>query len=126
MKHLLLDTHVFLWWLMDDPALQITTKTAISNPGNQVYISAATVWELSIKQALGKVQAPDDLSAVVQEERFFELPITLSHAQQAGRLPRYHKDPFDRMLIAQAQAEGLLLVTHDPQIVQYSVQILPA
>lgn len=126
MKLLLLDTHVFLWWLTDDPALRGSTKTAISNPGNQVYISAATVWELSIKQALGKVEAPEDLSAVVEEERFFKLPITLYHAQRAGRLPWYHKDPFDRMLIAQAQAEGLLLVTNDQQIVQYAVQILPA
>ena len=91
-----------------------------------MYISAATVWKISIKQALGKLEAPDDLSDVVEAERFFTLSITLYHAQLAGRLPCYHKDPFDRMLIAQAQAEGLILVTHDPQIVKYSVQTLSA
>ncbi len=121
MKRLLLDTHVFLWWLSDDPQLSKAAKSAISAPRNQVHVSAATTWEISIKKSLGKLSAPDDIDAIVEQEGFLKLPITLFHGDQAGLLPELHKDPFDRMLIAQAQAEGLIIVTHDKKITQYSI-----
>ena len=127
MKRLLLDTHIFLWWLTEDPALHKHVKQTIIDSGNQVYISAATVWEISVKQTLGKLTLPEDMERdmekVVEEERFLKLPISLYHAQIAGGLPMIHKDPFDRMLIAQAQAQRLLLVTDDMQIKKYPVQV---
>lgn len=126
MRRLLLDTHVLLWWLSDDERLGDMAKAAIASPNNQVYVSAATTWEISIKKALGKLAVPDDMGALVEEEGFVDLPISLYHGDQAGRLPDLHKDPFDRMLIAQAQAEGLVLVTHDSSITQYPVQTLAA
>lgn len=124
MKRLLLDTHVFLWWLNDDAALGARARTEISNRKNQVYISAVTAWEISIKRALGKLQAPRDIESIVDDERFLRLDITLRHSEQAGDLPPFHRDPFDRMLIAQAQVNGLILVTADSQLEQYEVKLM--
>ena len=126
MKRLLLDTHVFLWWLNDDPALGKRVKSEIGNGRNQVYVSAATAWEISIKRALGKLQAPGDIESVVEEERFIKLNISLRHGEQAGELPPFHRDPFDRMLVAQAQSDGLILVTADGQFEQYGVNLMKA
>lgn len=126
MKRLLLDTHVFLWWLSDDPQLGKISRIAISEPRNQVYISAVSTWEASIKKMSGQLSAPDDLDAVVEEEQFIKLPITLFHGDQAGMLPQYHKDPFDRMLVAQAQSEGLIIVTNDKMIRQYAIRTMDA
>ena len=121
---LLLDTHALLWWLADDPALTPVARTAIRAGGTLVLVSAATAWEISIKQALGKLEAPDDLEAALVASRFLPLPITVAHALAAGRLPRHHDDPFDRMLIAQAQYAQLTIVTHDPKFRLYAVDIL--
>jgi len=99
-------------------------KAAIADPLNQVYVSAATTWEISIKKTLGKLDAPDDLERIVEEEYFIKLPISLYHGEMAGRLPSHHPDPFDRMLIAQAQAEGLTIVTGDKRFARYGVKIL--
>jgi len=126
MLRLLLDTHVFLWWLNDDSQLGICAKTAIADGKNQVFISAATGWEISIKRALGKLNAPNDLDSFVEDEGFTHLPVTFFHGSQAGLLPMHHKDPFDRMLIAQAQAEGLQLVTVDEIIQKYGVRTMHA
>ena len=126
MQRLLLDTHAFLWWLADDPHLGRRARTRIADAGNQVFVSAATGWEISIKKGLGKLVAPDDLDAVVEEEGFTHLPISFFHGEQAGALPDHHKDPFDRMLVAQAQAEGLVIVTRDPAIHRYGVRTLNA
>ena len=126
MKRLLLDSHVFLWWLVDAPNLGNQTKGIISDPRNEVYISAATTWEISIKVALGKLTAPTDVSSIIEQEQFIELPISAYHGDQAGQLPPIHRDPFDRMLIAQAQAEGLILVTHDNAIKNYTVRVFDA
>ena len=126
MKRLLLDTHVFLWWLNDDPALGEHARGEISNGRNHVYVSAATVWEMSIKRALGKLQAPGDIEAVVEAERFIKLNISLRHGEQAGALPPFHRDPFDRMLIAQAQSDNLILVTADDQFEQYGASLMKA
>lgn len=121
MKRYLLDTHVFLWWLSGDSSLGPRSMEVISNGMNDVYVSAATTWEISIKKAMGKLKSPDDMDAVVEEERFLKLPISLYHGQIAGSLPSHHRDPFDRMLIAQAQAEGLILVTSDKMFAKYGV-----
>ncbi|MFZ1201169.1 MAG: type II toxin-antitoxin system VapC family toxin, partial [Desulfobacterales bacterium] len=104
MLKLLLDTHVLLWWLEDSPLLNTKAKETISKGQNQVYVSAATTWEASIKKSLGKLEAPDDLDGIIKDERFLELPISCYHGQLAGHLPPIHRDPFDRMLVAQAQA----------------------
>lgn len=126
MQRLLLDTHAFLWWLADDPALGGQARSRIADPVNPVFVSAATGWEIGIKRALGKLTAPDDLDSLVESEGFAHLPVTFFHGEQAGALPHYHRDPFDRMLIAQAQAEGLVIVTRDPVIRAYGVRTLSA
>ena len=123
---LLLDTHVVLWWLANDASLGEEAKEGISAPGSSVFVSAATAWEISIKQALGKLDAPSDLVRQIELNRFEPLPVTVSHAYAAGSLPRYHEDPFDRVLVAQAMAEGLTLVTRDPRIGLYGVDTLAA
>jgi PIN domain nuclease of toxin-antitoxin system len=125
-KRLLLDTHVLLWWLSDDPQLGKSSRQAIANPRNQVYVSAASAWEISIKRSIGKLTAPDDMDAIVESEGFEKLPITLFHGDQAGLLPELHKDPFDRVLIAQAQSEGLVIVTNDEKIIQYKIRTMDA
>lgn len=121
---LLLDTHALLWWLADDPALSPVARAAIAAGPTRVFVSAASAWEMSIKHAQGKLESPDDLEAQLITHRFQPLPITVAHALVAGRLPRHHGDPFDRMLIAQAQFHQLTVVTHDPRFQPYSVPIL--
>jgi PIN domain nuclease of toxin-antitoxin system len=122
---LLLDTHALLWWLADE-GLTEQARDAIADPANLVILSAASAWEISIKKALGKLSAPDDLEQQAEESGFSPLPITIAHALAAGRLPRHHDDPFDRMLIAQAFAEGLTIVTHDKRFADYNAPTLPA
>lgn len=123
---LLLDTHVLLWWLDDPSRLSDAARSAIRRPSNLVYISAATVWEIEIKRASGKLEAPEDLGRVLTQNRFFELPITTRHAQVAASLPDFHRDPFDRMLIAQARIIRAYLATRDAQIERYDVLRLRA
>ena len=122
---LLLDTHVVLWWLADDPGLPEEIKDRLDHEPD-VRVSAATIWEIAIKQALGKISAPADLPGLVRDSGFRELPIDFAHAIAAGRLPLIHRDPFDRMLVAQARCEDLTLVTRDPRCQQYEVAILRA
>ena len=121
---LLLDTHALLWWLADE-GLTDQARDAIADPANLVMVSAASACEISIKKALGKVSAPDDLERQVDESGFSPLPISIAHALAAGQLPRHHDDPFDRMLIAQAFAEGLIIVTHDKRFADYNAATLP-
>jgi len=122
--NLLLDTHVLLWWLADDPALPVAARAAIANPGTTVLVSAASVWEISIKQAAGRLDAPDDLIDTIEHNDFDTLPITASHALAAGRLAPHHADPFDRLLIAQADQDRLTLVTVDRRFADYDVELL--
>ena len=122
---LLLDTHVVLWWLTDDPTLSEEIKTRLDHEPD-IYISAATIWEVSIKQAIGKVAEPAELPERIRGSGFRELAISFDHAVAAGRLPPLHRDPFDRMLVAQARCDDLTLVTRDPRCQQYDVAILPA
>ncbi|WP_350281319.1 type II toxin-antitoxin system VapC family toxin [Kribbella sp. HUAS MG21] len=122
---LLLDTHVLLWWLQDTDDLSNELKERIDTE-LEVYVSAATIWELSSKAASGKIDLPDDLGGVVEDSGLSELPIRTSHAELAGRLPAIHRDPFDRMLVAQALVERLTLVTRDRLIQKYDVPVLEA
>ena len=118
---LLLDTHVLLWWLEDPSKLSKQAKKAIQDGTNRVYVSAAVAWEIAIKRALGKLDAPDDLEEIMNANRFMSLPVTIPHALAVLALPDYHRDPFDRMLIAQALHEGFRLVTRDQEIAKYHV-----
>lgn len=120
---LLLDTHVVLWWMTDDPALSHRTKALLDNEPD-VYVSAATVWEVAVKQATGKLTGPTDLPELIRDSEFRTLPVTADHAITAGRLPPIHRDPFDRILIAQAQRENLTLATRDNLIPRYIVATL--
>ena len=120
---LLLDTRVLLWWLADE-GLTDQARDAIADPGNMIMVSAASAWEISIKRALGKLRAPDDFARQLDDGGFTPLPISLAHGLASGELPRHHDDPFDRMLIAQAFAEGLTVVTHDKRFSDYAVPIL--
>jgi PIN domain nuclease of toxin-antitoxin system len=122
--NLLLDTHVLLWWLADDSSLQSAARDAIRDESNIVHVSAATAWEISIKKALGKLDAPDDLANALEVNNFRSLEITVAHATKAGALPRHHDDPFDRLLIAQAQTEQLTLVTHDAKFRAYEISVI--
>ncbi len=122
---LLLDTHVLLWWLRDEPRLQPSAHAAISDPRSEVFVSAASVWEAAIKRALGKLKfETSDVLASFAAGRFRQLQVTVEHALAAGELPRHHNDPFDRMLVAQAVTEGLTLVTHDPALKPYRVSTI--
>lgn len=122
---LLLDTHVLLWWLADDPALSKPARKLIANEP-EVFASAASAWEIAIKRALGKLEAPEDLLAALEASGIQRLPIEFEHAALAGALPRHHEDPFDRMLVAQAQREGLTLLSSDARISEYGVTVVPA
>lgn len=126
MRRLLLDTHTFLWWLADDARLGNKARALIADARNPVYISAVSGWEIAIKKALGKLEAPSNLDALVTDEGFNHVPVTFFHGEHAGGLPPYHKDPFDRMLVAQAQAEGLEIITQDEQLSRYAVKIVAA
>ncbi len=122
---LLLDSHAFLCWLADDPTLHPTARWAIAEPDAVVHVSAATVLEIAIKAALGRIDVGGaDIVAEIAANGFDELPITGRHAALAGALPRLHDDPFDRMLIAQARLQGLTLVTRDKAFEAYDISIL--
>lgn len=121
---LLLDTHVLLWWLDDSPELSDEIKELLrTEPA--VHVSAVSPWEIAIKQSLGKIRGPEDLAERARDTQFSALPIGAGHGVRAGRLPQHHRDPFDRLLIAQAQIEGMTLATRDKWMQQYDVQILP-
>jgi PIN domain nuclease of toxin-antitoxin system len=120
---LLLDSHVVLWWQGADKRLGKAIVAAIAE-APEVYVSAATAWEIGLKVALGKLRIPEPIEDAVHEAGFRELPVTFEHTRAAIALPAHHKDPFDRMLIAQAQREGLTIVTHDEAILRYDVAIL--
>ena len=126
MQRLLLDTHAFLWWVSDVARLTAGARAAIADPRNDVFVSAVSGWEIAVKKAKGKLTAPDNLAAMVDTKGFAHLPLTYHHAEQAAMLPMHHRDPFDRFLVAQAQAEGLILVTRDRNIPKYGVRTIAA
>ena len=122
---LLADTHVYLWWLADDPKLGTEAREAMAEQTAIIYISAASIWEISIKSTLGKLDVDGDPVEEIWANGFVELPMTAKHAHRAGQLPRHHDDPFDRMLIAQAQLESLTLLSRDTAFSAYSVPLFP-
>jgi PIN domain nuclease of toxin-antitoxin system len=121
----LLDTHILLWWLSGDEALPARAAQVIADSATAVLVSAASAWEIAIKKAVGRLEAPDDLRDALDANAFDALAITATHALAAGELPTHHGDPFDRMLIAQARMEGLTLITVDDRFSEYEVDILP-
>ena len=124
--NLLLDTHAVLWWLNDDPTLSDAARAEISDPENTVYLSAVAVSEMRIKQGIGKLDLPDDFEEVLDGQAFSKLPVTVDHAHTIAGLPAIHRDPFDRMLVAQAVVEGMTIVTRDRRIAEYGVDVLLA
>ena len=122
----LLDTHTLLWWLDENPTLSTKATTIISSPQNIIFVSAVSAWEISIKKSLGKLVAPEDLEEAIAYNNFSPLPITIKDGNKAGRLPNYHNDPFDRMLIAQAINNDLTIITRDSKFPQYQVKTILA
>jgi PIN domain nuclease of toxin-antitoxin system len=122
---LLLDTHAYLWMLDAPQRLPVWIRSAIEDGANDVFVSAASAWEIAIKQAIGRLPAAraDPLDAL-HRSGLADLPVTLEHARRTRSLPLHHRDPFDRMLVAQAQVEGLSLVSRDPAVRQYQVTVL--
>lgn len=124
----LLDTHAFLWWIMDDPKLSSRAREIISNIKNELFFSAASGWEISIKVQIGRLKLPDEpqrfIPVQMRTNAIQSLPILMSHALHVFILPDHHRDPFDRLLIAQAQLEGLPIMSADPQIAKYQIKII--
>jgi PIN domain nuclease of toxin-antitoxin system len=118
----LLDTHVVLWWLFDEPQLGPRVRAVIANEKNEIFVSAVTVAEIAIKRSLGKLHGPDGLVGALAEEGFVELPLLASHSTALEFLPFHHRDPFDRMLVAQARAESLTLASYDARVLHYDVE----
>jgi PIN domain nuclease of toxin-antitoxin system len=123
---LLLDTHVFLCWNGTPAMLRSEVREAIRDPANSVYVSAASIWEIAIKRRLGRLEFTNPIIDAIVRNGFSPLPISPHHAEHAGSLPLLHTDPFDRMLIAQAQLDSLTLVTADARITSYAVAQLKA
>jgi PIN domain nuclease of toxin-antitoxin system len=124
LTQLLLDSHALLWWLGDDPRLGSQARSAIEQTTEGLYFSAASIWELAIKQSLGKLKLPGSLLEKLAEEGFTELRISAAHGLAASALPQHHRDPFDRMLVAQAQSERLTVMTRDERIALYDISVL--
>jgi PIN domain nuclease of toxin-antitoxin system len=123
---LLLDTHVLLWTLLAPEEVWPEARELIEDGAQDILVSAASAWEIAIKRAQGRLEAPQDLAAAVAKQSFRPLPIRFEHAAAAGDLPRHHRDPFDRMLIAQAMVEGLTIMTRDTSFEAYGVPLLRA
>jgi PIN domain nuclease of toxin-antitoxin system len=121
---LLLDTHTLIWALEDSPRLSPTARDLIQDTANVVLASSTSAWEITIKKALGRLTAPDDLEVVVEAAGFSKRAVTFADALRVGNLPLHHKDPFDRMLVAQALVDGASIVSCDPLIAQYAVPIV--
>ena len=123
---LLLDTHALLWWEAASPRLGTEARVKISDPHIPVFVSAASAWEIAVKVARGGLDASSERALAIDEEGFFELPITIAHAVESAELPWHHRDPFDRLLIAQARLEDLTLVGSDERFGRYEVNVLDA
>ena len=124
MTPLLVDTHALLWWRGDYQLLSVRAREAIAELDAPLFFSAASTWEMSIKSAKGKLTIPDSLLETMEQRGFVEIPVSSHHAILAAALPPHHADPFDRMLIAQAQSEGLAVVTRDKRFAAYDVPVL--
>lgn len=123
---LLLDAHALLWWLNDDPRLSKPARASIEDPANDVLASAASLWEIEIKRVIGRLEAPPDILTTLDAAEIDALPVTGADAVAAARLPSHHHDPFDRMLIAQAQRLDAVVVTRDRAFADYDLKVLTA
>ncbi len=123
---ILLDTHVAIWFFEDPARLTNEAREAVEDSANVSFLSAASVWEWALKQALGRLSTPTALDVGAARAGFQELPVTWAHGRAAATLPALHGDPFDRMLVAQAAVEGLVLLTRDPLVAQYPIATMPA
>ena len=125
---MLLDTHAFLWWIADDPRLSRRAREVFAEGRNELLFSAASGWEIAIKAGLGKLEVPEDIEEFIDEQlsknAFRALPIRLSHALRVNSLPDHHRDPFDRLLVAQSVLEGLPILSADPQVALYPVEVV--
>ena len=122
---ILLDTHILLWWLKDDRKLSDTAVTIIGNAANDIFMSAVNAWEIAIKKSLGRIQIDmDEFLESIKSSGLGVLNITVNHACQVSSVPDHHKDPFDRMLIAQSIVEPMRLLTHDDTLIQYGKHVL--
>ena len=124
--NLLLDTHVLLWWLDNNPVMSKSAYDAIADSNNLVFVSAVSIWEIRIKEALGKLVIPQNFQTILKKQSFEMLSITDEHAHAVGKLPAIHNDPFDRMLITQAKVEKLTIVSHDALFKKYKVPMIKA
>jgi PIN domain nuclease of toxin-antitoxin system len=122
-SRLLVDTHVLLWWLTDDSRLSPAARDALADPENEPLVSIASLWEVAIKRSLGKLTAPEDLPDRISTEGFSWLALSPDHAWAVRQLPMHHRDPFDRLLAAQALIERIPLVTADPRFQPYGVDL---
>lgn len=124
----LLDTHAFLWWLADDVRLSPRAREIIGDGNNELFLSAASGWEMAIKMRLGKLQLPGELESFVLGQLKINaiepLAVQMVHALHVYTLPEHHRDPFDRLLVAQAQVERMPIITADPQVAQYAVEVV--
>jgi len=123
---LLLDAHALLWWLADDPQLDASASRSIADPANDVLVSAATVWEIEVKRVAGRLRAPTGLLDAIGRTGMDTLPVTALDAVSAAGLPMHHGDPFDRMVVAQAQRLDAVIVSRDRALAAYEVEVLPA
>jgi PIN domain nuclease of toxin-antitoxin system len=123
---LLLDTNALIWTFADPERLSDYAREEIRDEANDVLVSVVSIWEIGVKRAKQKLDMPGDLEAMTSAKRFDPLPLALQHALAVEALPQQHRDPFDRMLIAQAQVEGLILVTSDREMQHYPISVLPA
>ena len=120
----LVDTHALLWALGEPSALSPAARDAIADPSNLIVVSSASLWECAIKVSIGKLELPEDFFDSVPEAGYEVMPIRISHLNVYRTLPMHHRDPFDRMLVAQARAEALTLLSRDPEIAKYDIEIL--
>jgi PIN domain nuclease of toxin-antitoxin system len=125
----LIDTHILLWWLFDDPQLGAECRDIIRTPGNQIFVSSASAWEIATKYRIGKLPEAEmlvnDYEQILEQAKFLELPVTTSQALRAGTLPIAHRDPFDRMLMAQAELESLPILSYDKAFHTGLIQVIP-
>ncbi|MDZ8187223.1 MAG: type II toxin-antitoxin system VapC family toxin [Nostoc sp. ChiSLP02] len=125
----LIDTHILLWWLFNDPKLDTDCRDIIRNPDHRIIVSSASAWEIAIKYRMGKLpeakQLVEQYSQILHQAKFIELAITTAHALRAGSLPIAHRDPFDRMIMAQAVLESLLVITYDKAFQTGLIQVIP-
>jgi PIN domain nuclease of toxin-antitoxin system len=124
MTRILLDTHILLWWMQGSAKLSLRSRKLIADPGNVIFVSAASIWEMRIKHGLGKLDLPANFGDALAQLAFEELTVSIAHTNELSRLPKLHQDPFDRILISQARVEKLVLLSADKAVVEYGAPVI--